>query len=105
MRRSFRIHVGLSPCVWGHLFFQPVIGRIRGSIPMCMGPPMTDESKEIYSGVYPHVYGATRASYRDMQARQGLSPCVWGHLSCLSRDHTILGSIPTCMGPPASLGA
>src|SRR5690625_5494665 len=50
---------GLSPCVWGHLLKMTKVKSIRGSIPMCMGPPTPYHKIKILIWVYPHVYGAT----------------------------------------------
>src|SRR5690625_6167285 len=72
-------NLGLSPCVWGHLAQSAEDLGIKGSIPMCMGPPRRGRFPYNPSWVYPHVYGATqlRKSYSDQT--QGLSPFVWGH--------------------------
>src|SRR5690625_8017156 len=50
---------GLSPCVWGHHLAQQDMAALRGSIPMCMGPPQEKSTKYTIRRVYPHVYGAT----------------------------------------------
>src|SRR5690625_2256473 len=50
---------GLSPCVWGHLAQSAEDLGIKGSIPMCMGPPKQNRYAANPSRVYPHVYGAT----------------------------------------------
>src|SRR5690625_6879265 len=74
---------------------------LRGSIPMCMGPPTWNAIAPGIGWVYPHVYGATHAVRCGLLWFRGLSPCVWGHRS---PDHvcTLLpGCIPMCMGPPA----
>jgi len=52
-------NLGLSPCVWGHLAQSAEDLGIKGSIPMCMGPPKQNRYAANPSRVYPHVYGAT----------------------------------------------
>src|SRR5690625_1550161 len=52
-------NLGLSPCVWGHLAQSAEDIGIKGSIPMCMGPPKQNRYAANPSRVYPHVYGAT----------------------------------------------
>src|SRR5690625_6459116 len=70
---------GLSPCVWGHLaqFYHDKSNR--GSIPMCMGPPLIISIIKIALRVYPHVYGATQSRPLRGILLLGLSPCVWRH--------------------------
>src|SRR5690625_6812425 len=51
--------LGLSPCVWGHLYLSPLMLFHIGSIPMCMGPPCSACCTASSRRVYPHVYGAT----------------------------------------------
>src|SRR5690625_7763808 len=51
---------GLSPCVWGHRNGLNSIALYRGSIPMCMGPPVCFTNIKISMRVYPHVYGVIR---------------------------------------------
>src|SRR5690625_5940024 len=70
---------GLSPCVWGHPVKENEAKSIRGSIPMCMGPPTTHHKSQIAIWVYPHVYGATYYTSQKSNSDLGLSPCVWGH--------------------------
>src|SRR5690625_6599537 len=48
---------GLSPCVWGHLQVPEITTLIGGSIPMCMGPPITGVCTTGFFWVLPHVYG------------------------------------------------
>src|SRR5690625_2910943 len=93
----------LSPCVWGHLtsFLSDIIDL--GSIPMCMGPPLAPYDRRGLWRVYPHVYGATNASFSSTFRPEGLSPCVWGHHTCPHSRRVGFGSIPMCMGPPASI--
>src|SRR5690625_3546591 len=82
----------LSPCVWGHPVKENEAKSIRGSIPMCMGPPTTHHKSQIAIWVYPHVYGATYYTSQKSNRDLGLSPCVWGNppsiaiLTCLSRS-------------------
>src|SRR5690625_7785887 len=52
-------NLGLSPCVWGHLAQSAEDLGIKGSIPMCMGPPQHNSYQARLSRVYPHVYEAT----------------------------------------------
>src|SRR5690625_3273092 len=90
---------GLSPCVWGHrsqAFDQLVFS---GSIPMCMGPPIVPVTDPTFTGVYPHVYGATFDTLNGAACTSGLSPCVWGHLWQLTERIETEGSIPMCMRP------
>src|SRR5690625_1592384 len=91
---------GLSPCVWGHPVKENEAKSIRGSIPMCMGPPTTHHKSQIAIWVYPHVYGATYYTSQKSNSDLGLSPCVWGHLLHITKVKYRLGSIPMCMGPP-----
>src|SRR5690625_6627719 len=67
---------------------------------MCMGPPANDMLHQPRPRVYPHVYGATVSPRLLFYAIEGLSPCVWGHLSIQFRNELFPGSIPMCMGPP-----
>src|SRR5690625_7438479 len=69
---------------------------------MCMGPPLGNSVLHRYERVYPHVYGATSCAASAFQTGLGLSPCVWGHLLFLAKNTLNFGSIPMCMGPPAS---
>src|SRR5690625_5638668 len=90
---------GLSPCVWGHrsqAFDQLVFS---GSIPMCMGPPIVPVTEPTFTGVYPHVYGATFEILTAPASTSGLSPCVWGHQTKLEHLNRASGSIPMCLGP------
>src|SRR5690625_5966040 len=95
---------GLSPCVWGHPVKENEAKSIRGSIPMCMGPPTTYHKSQIAIWVYPHVYGATYYTSQKSNSDLGLSPCVWGHLPSIAILPSSPGSIPMCMGPLAYLG-
>src|SRR5690625_6601931 len=70
---------GLSPCVWGHLQIPEIKTLYGGSIPMCMGPPITSGNSTTCFWVYPHVYGATRCARHCTYINRGLSPCVWEH--------------------------
>src|SRR5690625_3616390 len=72
-------NLGLSPCVWGHLAQSAEDLGIKGSIPMCMGPPKQNRYAANPSRVYPHVYGATQRRQLPILQFRGLSPCVWGH--------------------------
>src|SRR5690625_2191123 len=94
---------GLSPCVWGHPVKENEAKSIRGSIPMCMGPPTTHHKSQIAIWVYPHVYGATYYTSQKSNSDLGLSPCVWGHPPSIAILPSSPGSIPMCMGPPAYL--
>src|SRR5690625_7178230 len=51
--------LGLSPCVWGHLAPSAEDLGIKGSIPMCMGPPEHGDPAANPSLDYVHVYAAT----------------------------------------------
>src|SRR5690625_5837740 len=92
--------MGLSPCVWGHRMSPLRSGRLTGSIPMFMGPPNSTGTGNYCTGVYPHVYGATRWNQNHFKIGEGLSPCVWGHPMKALRQQVLRGSIPMCMGPP-----
>ena len=70
---------------------------------MCMGAPCTSGRIGCGQWVYPHVYGGTFASSRALRPGQGLSPCVWGHLTYKVLIMATLGSIPMCMGAPWGL--
>src|SRR5690625_3837981 len=92
--------LGRSRWVWGHLQRGKVAAVTDGSIPMCMGPPITLLCRIHWCWVYPHVYGATDYTIVVVLQGVGLSPCVWGH-HLVSRHGVCLdGSIPMCMGPP-----
>src|SRR5690625_7300519 len=88
--------LGLSPCVWGHPPSIAILPSSPGSIPMCMGPPLSRPAHAVRNRVYPHVYGATRLALLHSQRVLGLSPCVWGHR--LERGYTCFCSwyIPMC---------
>src|SRR5690625_1547137 len=94
------IQKGLSPCVWGHLSVSIHRSLQRGSIPMCMGPPVFAWVDAFQEGVYPHVYGATTDARYTEHGFLGLSPCVWGHPSTAPSKSPAVRSIPMCMGPP-----
>src|SRR5690625_8033608 len=67
---------GLSPCVWGHLQVPEIKTLYGGSIPMCMGPPITGGGKTCFLWVYPHVYGGPYWSRHYASIFRGLSPSV-----------------------------
>ena len=94
---------GLSPCVWGHRNRLNRIALYRGSIPMCMGPPLIISIIKIALRVYPHVYGAIGVLPVKPAKIAGLSPCVWGHHEAFAFTQGSGGSIPMCMGPPSRL--
>src|SRR5690625_4505212 len=94
------VSVCLSPCVWGHHRDRQVGGNMPGSIPMCMGPPLSIRILRKCRRVYPHVYGATTQEEHGNDQKMGLSPCVWGHRLRTVSDISTCGSIPMCMGPP-----
>src|SRR5690625_5426352 len=50
---------GLSPCVWGHPVQENEARSIRGSIPMCMGPPTTPHERKLSTWLYTHVHVAS----------------------------------------------
>src|SRR5690625_993252 len=70
---------------------------------MCMGPPLAHYDRRGLWRVYPHVYGATDACFSSAFGAEGLSPCVWCHHTCPHSRRLCFGSIPMCMGPPASI--
>ena len=91
---------GLSPRVWGNLFFSSLPFIPPGSIPTCVGQPSPDTRPVRTREVYPHVCGATASDCGQGQPRWGLSPRVWGN-----RIHAVSAgryprSIPTCVGQP-----
>src|SRR5690625_1364710 len=92
---------GLSPCVWGHLRSGDFADRLRGSIPMCMGPPAYLCLHIERNWVYPHVYGATFVWEGAPDGFEGLSPCVWCHRLRPGKVANSGGSSPMCMGPPS----
>src|SRR5690625_4468612 len=92
--------MGLSPCVWGHPYITSELKIKLGSIPMCMGPPLSSLIQGSKLRVYPHVYGATNSIRLPPRGARGLSPCVWGHHLCARTCSHLYGSIPMCMGPP-----
>ena len=72
------------------------------SIPTCVGQPANILPIKWVCMVYPHVCGAAVWSLPVPSAALGLSPRVWGsHMRTLSACFTI-GSIPTCVGQPAT---
>ena len=94
---------GLSPCVRGHQLFRLAQRHSWGSIPVCTGPPFSQESGFVLSGVYPRVYGATYIEYSAPWEDGGLSPCVRGHRVYIRTLFLKRGSIPMCTGPPLFL--
>src|SRR5690625_5324181 len=70
---------------------------------MCMGPPAYLCLHIERNWVYPHVYGATFLWGGAPEGFEGLSPCVWGHPLRPRKFGNPGGSIPMCMGPPASI--
>src|SRR5690625_7417269 len=90
----------LHPVVVSHRIRPLRLGLIAVSIPMCMGPPKSTAMRNYHTGVYPHVYGATRWNQNHFKIGEGLSPCVWGHPLQPLRQQVLRGSIPMCMGPP-----
>src|SRR5690625_7811926 len=51
---------GLSPCVWGHRGRKKPTMQNTGSIPMCMGPPITSTAYIAPWRVDPPSYWATQ---------------------------------------------
>src|SRR5690625_3140018 len=94
---------GLSPCVWGHHTCPHSRRSGFGSIPMCMGPPPPVRILRDCRRVSPLVYGASTACLSPTSRPAGLSPGVWGHRPCPQSSRLGCGSIPMCMGPPASI--
>ena len=71
---------GLSPRVWGNRKNACQYAVYRGSIPTCVGQPLTVLSGPHRHRVYPHVCGATLKPSTGRQQALGLSPRVWGNL-------------------------
>src|SRR5690625_1639002 len=57
IRTSRECVQGLSPCVWGHREATYFTSLLRGSIPMCMGPPIIMGGGWGLGGVCAHVCG------------------------------------------------
>ena len=91
---------GLSPRVWGNHYQANVYFKEVGSIPTCVGEPITLTRKIATYWVYPHVCGGTVNNSPNPLNNLGLSPRVWGNHSFLSQPIKIIGSIPTCVGEP-----
>src|SRR5690625_6968725 len=72
-------NLGLSPCVWGQLAQSAEDLGIKGSIPMCMGPPKQKHYTANPSRVYPHVYRATKQRQLLILNFLILSPPVCSH--------------------------
>ena len=92
--------IGLSPCVRGHRIRKGAPLCNRGSIPVCTGSPDPQSKTEIYTQVYPRVYGVTGYFTLDTQLVHGLSPCVRGHRSPRRATLPVRRSIPVCTGSP-----
>ena len=92
---------GLSPRVWGNHY--QVMGKIHDyrSIPTCVGQPRCKEKYYGKGKVYPHVCGATRYLFENIDQFRGLSPRVWGNLLKNLSSSSSGGSIPTCVGQPS----
>src|SRR5690625_7420746 len=69
---------GLSPCVWGHLLLPYHLTVKIGSIPMCMGPPLSYPILTHAIWVYPQGYGATGKRIGLSWGSRGRSPGGWG---------------------------
>ena len=96
---------GLSPRVWGSLWFGCFACRPAGSIPTCVGQPSTSADAACAPSVYPHVCGAAHAMWIVIGSVMGLSPRVWGSPITGLYDGLALRSIPTCVGQPLSAAA
>ena len=93
---------GLSPRVRGHHGFPDDKHQHKGSIPACAGSPVGTTASERPERVYPRVCGVTEQENSDLQAPQGLSPRVRGHLGHFAPFVALFGSIPACAGSPWS---
>ena len=91
---------GLSPRVWGNPDSINEAQAGSGSIPTCVGEPISCPGIRGSVGVYPHVCGGTLYLLPRYRGCWGLSPRVWGNLYLLPRHPGLLGSIPTCVGEP-----
>ena len=91
---------GLSPRVWGSLPDCVLAIGGDGSIPTCVGQPISFLQTTWIIGVYPHVCGAAGTLMTPTPQHQGLSPRVWGSPMAISVAKIGVGSIPTCVGQP-----
>src|SRR5690625_7890243 len=89
-------NLGLSPCVWGHLAQSAEDLGIKGSIPMCMGPPKHNRDAANPSRVYPHVYGATPGPPPPIDRSPGRSPWVRGQRGAQEVQRYGPRTTPTC---------
>ena len=70
------------------------------SIPACTGEPQEQPGIRPAHGVYPRVYGGTRAYIRASRAICGLSPRVRGNRLWDPDENSWKRSIPACTGEP-----
>ena len=95
---------GLSPRVRGTHTLIMDAPASRGSIPACTGNPGLSGTTRAYAGVYPRVYGETRAVARSEPCGQGLPPRVRGNPTYLHSRPPVRRSIPACTGNPPIVG-
>ena len=94
---------GLSPRVWGSRDGSHRDTVEKRSIPTCVGQPIGHHVREYGTQVYPHVCGAASQLHHLDRSHLGLSPRVWGSQDLQPFASALSGSIPTCVGQPASL--
>ena len=100
VKRLVQLSVGLSPHVRGNQRGIRGAEAGGGSIPACTGKPSTTTSAARGPGVYPRMYGETRAKNVKEALGCGLSPHVRGNLGAPSDERRSKGSIPACTGKP-----
>ena len=99
-RPADRWKAGLSPRVRGHpAAWLDRLSNAR-SIPACAGSPLTSQSPERITTVYPRVCGVTPAGVCWCRLRPGLSPRVRGHPIGTKKGVMVRWSIPACAGSP-----
>ena len=92
--------LGLSPLARGNLHRPSLSQRAPGSIPACVGEPVTAPIYTGNVGVYPRLRGGTGAQRLLNLACAGLSPLARGNRPNGRRGNHAPRSIPACAGEP-----
>ncbi len=95
---------GLSPRVRGNPVGAEPVHLQPGSIPACTGEPYGQIQTATQNGVYPRVYGGTKADNRAAALMKGLSPRVRGNPLQEGYRSIPARSIPACTGEPSKSG-
>jgi len=95
---------GLSPCVRGHLMWDPKTRSWWRSIPACAGASRMDHRESDCLEVYPRVCGGILHALSRSVHETGLSPRVRGHHCEHFSTNATPRSIPTCAGASTTRG-